>query len=240
MLSDQAFTNTYPVHGVSKAAEVYRSITRYLSASYVIPTAKRTMCSVPQHANLHLLAEQVLAFGVPGDLVELGCYAGDTTRTIAKAWQQLGMHRGLHVYDDFKFDPKGMGDVREQFIASFAQSGLTLPTIHMGDLHSMLHDELPEKIAFAHIDLGFEEEPRLIAQLVRKSLENIYPRMTPGSVCVLMDYHDPTRTLQGWDCSPGVKLACDRFFADKQEKMQVLFGGEYSHGFFRRLPTNMA
>jgi O-methyltransferase len=42
-------------------------------------------------------------------------------------------------------------------------------------------------------------------------LEAVYPRMSPGAIGVLMDYHDPERTLRGWDCAPGVKQACDRF-----------------------------
>jgi O-methyltransferase len=58
--------------------------------------------------------------------------------------------------------------------------------------------------------------------------------MSRGGICVLMDYHDPARTLHGWDCSPGVKLACDRFLFDRPERIRSLFGDEYSHAFFRK------
>jgi hypothetical protein len=70
---------------------------------------------------------------------------------------------------------------------------------------------------------------------VEHCLEHAYPRMKPGAVGVLMDYHDPERTVEGWDCNPGVKEACDRFFRHRPEVVQMLYGKEYSHAFFRKV-----
>jgi hypothetical protein len=65
-------------------------------------------------------------------------------------------------------------------------------------------------------------------------LESVYPRMSPGAGCLLMDYHDPAITVRGNDENPGLKKACDEFFKDKEEKVFVLYGNQYSHGYFRK------
>jgi O-methyltransferase len=218
--------------------DVYRNISRFLSSTYVIPTVKRAPCSAAQRSNLYLLAEQVLGFDVPGDLVEFGCGTGTTSRAIGLAWQQAGTCRGFHVYDDFGNGTNGDNTMKKKFMDGFMNSVMPLPTMHECDLYHLEAEQLPEQIAFAHIDLGSEEEPQRMAVLVRRILEKIYPLMSPGAVCVLMDYHDPSRTVGGWDCSPGIKLGCDRFLLDKPERMNVLFGEEYSHAFFRKVTSS--
>src|SRR5690606_15511855 len=221
--------------GIAAAQDLFRSISRYLSGAFVIPAAKLEASSVAQRNNLFMLAEQVIAYGVEGDLVEFGCHDGSTAVPIAMALQQHGSRRKLHLYDDFSFDPKDSGLVRLNLERRFQDAEIPLPSIHEGEILNALHDDLPEKIAYAHIDLGFEEEPRQVARMVRRCLDAIYPRLSPGAVCVLNDYHDPLLTVKGWDCSPGVKMACDRFLFDKPEKVSVLFGEEYSHAFFRKV-----
>jgi hypothetical protein len=39
---------------------------------------------------------------------------------------------------------------------------------------------------------------------------------------------------------PGVKRACDEFFADKPERMYALYAGPYAHGFFRKGDSSVA
>lgn len=234
MQPDQILTRSIPAKGLDLPNDMLRNISRYLSRSFLIPATKRTMSTVAQRNNIFLLVDQVLAFGVEGDLVEFGCHEGGTAQAIAMANDQHGNSRDLHVYDDFKFDPKGTGRVKDTLVEGFIHSVLPMPVIHEGDILGSLSSHLPEKIAFAHIDLGFEEEPRQVMRMVKRCLEAVYPLMTPGAICVLMDYHDNVRTLNGWDRSPGVKTACDRFLLDKPEQMNVLFGEEYSHAFFRK------
>jgi O-methyltransferase len=221
----------------SRLGEMYRSLTRLLATNYMIPSSKRIMCSPLQRSNLFLLAEQVLAFQIQGDIVEIGCHTGESSRSIAMAWQGSSAERTFHVYDEF-LATRGDVHQRERFEASFHRMQCPLPKIHEQVAHELTGTDLPEQIAFAHIDLGFAEEPRIMAQRVRHCLELIHPRLSLGGICVLMDYHDPARTVHGWDCSPGVKIACDRFFLHRPERMQVLQGGEYSHGFYRKLATS--
>ncbi len=234
MHSDHLLARTNEPAGLNLPNDLLRNISRYFTKAFVTPSAKRSMSTASQRNNLFLLADQVLAFDVPGDLVECGCHDGGTALAIAMANDQHGSKRAFHVYDDFKFDPKGTDLVKSDLILAFNNKELPLPEIHEGDIVASLVTDLPEKISFAHIDLGFEEEPRQVMYMVNRCLEAIYPRMSAGAICVLMDYHDNVRTVNGWDCNPGVKMACDRFLVDKPEQINVLFGEEYSHAFFRK------
>ena len=59
--------------------------------------------------------------------------------------------------------------------------------------------------------------------------------MTPHAICLIMDYRDPEKTVGGSDSFPGVKEACDRFFKEKPEKVFVLYGNQFPHGYFRKV-----
>jgi O-methyltransferase len=52
-------------------------------------------------------------------------------------------------------------------------------------------------------------------------------------VCVIDDYCDPE--FSDWNFLPGVKKACDEFFADKPEKVATLYAGFAAQGYFRKL-----
>jgi O-methyltransferase len=65
------------------------------------------------------------------------------------------------------------------------------------------------------------------------SLQHTYPRLPPGAVCVIDDYCDPS--FSDWNFLPGVKKACDEFFADKPEKVAPLYAGFAAQGYFRKL-----
>jgi O-methyltransferase len=85
-----------------------------------------------------------------------------------------------------------------------------------------------------HIDCGFGAEDEVHIENVTFCLEAAYPRMSKGAIGILMDYHDKDRTLYGYNSNPGTKTACERFFSNKPEKVYTLYGGDFSHGFFRK------
>ena len=215
-------------------AVLWRSVKRYLVQHSLLPQPANTMCTPEQRNNIYLLADQVLGFGIPGDFVELGCYEGNSARVIASVLQYEGADRNFHVYDSFEWDRDGTSRVRDRFEQSFRSNGLPLPIVHQGDFYETLPKELPERIAFAHIDCGTGGLPHEHSMLVRRCLESVYPRMSTGAIGVLMDYHDPERTVDGWDCNPGMKAACDVFFRGKPECIHILYGNGYSHAFFRK------
>lgn len=205
--------------------------------------------NIERRMNIYHLADQVLSFGVPGDVVEVGCNSGETAVLLQTLVQRHDPSRRLHVYDSFEGLPApsardtvnhpgrglpgwaraGSLDVAVDALRlNFKRYMLPAPEIHKGWFKDTLPVALPEKIALAHLDGDFYES-------ILVSLVHVYPRLSPRAICLIDDYCDPAANPDGWDMLPGVKRACDEFLADKPEKIQPLYAGAYSHGFFRKL-----
>src|SRR5207248_10401143 len=144
-----------------------------------------------------------------------------------------------HVYDTFAEAPA------EGVLTTFAQQGLRPPVVHAGLVADTLPDQLPERVSFAHVDIGPGPAPAEHERMVRHCLASLYPRLTPGAICLLADYCDPDvyrrphyhfpraiPVTRHWNQYPQVKRACDAFFRDKPESIWSLYAGAYSHGFF--------
>jgi O-methyltransferase len=177
----------------------------------------------------------VLAYDVPGDLVEIGTFTGETAALIGKVahGEARGAPRRVHVYDTFDA-MWGAADPLASTLRAFAELGAPPPEVHRGRFEQTLPQALPERIAFAHLDTGCGRDPQAHADQIAWLLELVYPRLAPGAIVSLMDYHDPVEH-QAMICpNPGVKPGADRFLADKPEKVSVLHGGDYGHGYFRR------
>jgi O-methyltransferase len=196
-------------------------------ARLVTPRSTGMMTNTEQRMNLFHLVRQVLVYGVPGDLVDLGCYLGQTGVLFAKVMAEYDPERRLHTYDVFS-DPETLRIARE----NFKSVGGRMPEIHKGWLKDLLPGELPDSICFAQIDVGSKTAGDVKA-LVLLCLEHVYPRLSKGAVCVLQDYCDPS-VADTWNPWPGVKAAADQFFADKPESVSVLYAGYYTHGFIRK------
>jgi O-methyltransferase len=204
------------------------------------PLLSGGMTNVEQRMNMFHLVDQVLAYGVDGDLVELGCHSGQSSVLISKIMQHYNYGKKLYVYDSFEGLPplkavdgsvyhQGELNTTEDVLrCNFKQYNLPLPEIRRGWFNETLPNELPEKISFAYLD-GDLYDSILI------SLEYVYPRLTKGAICLIDDYGDPSINPAGWNKLPGVKKACDEYLLDKQEKVLLLYAGEYTHGFFRKL-----
>src|SRR5262245_56236119 len=169
---------------------VFRGLNRRMVEAQIWPYQTGEMCTPEQRNNIFLLVDQVIAFEIPGDVVEFGCYEGHTARVIAAVLDHNDSHRAFHVYDHFQFDMAGSDDVRERFERNFGRHHLPLPIIHEGPFQRTVPAQLPERIAFAHIDCGTGALPEYHAQQIDRLLEAIYPRMSEGAIGVLMDYHD--------------------------------------------------
>ena len=195
---------------------------------------RKDMLSREQAANIHLLLLSMMERGVQGDVVELGCYVGGTSTVIAKVLHSQEHPAEFHVYDMFSYDPGLHRGVRSAFEANFQAMRLPLPHIHEGDIRDTLPRTLPGRIAFAHLDLGVGGDEDLHTELLLHALGTTYPRLVPGGIMVLMDYHLPGVTVEGKDANPGVRKACERFFMDKPEVVKTLYGGPCSHGYVRK------
>ncbi|MCO6430154.1 MAG: class I SAM-dependent methyltransferase [Deltaproteobacteria bacterium] len=217
------------------------------------------MMNVEKSLNVYFLLSQVLLQKIPGEVAELGCYMGHTAVIIQKTIQQCKSDKLLHVFDSFEgLPPKDIKDGQTQFqggwcattseqvISKCRKFEVPIPIMHPGWFEHTLERQLPRSIAFAHLDGDFYSS-------IMVSLEHIYPRLSPGAVVVIDDYFDPavhpeiekklnsnTKNRQRnisyklIDILPGVKRACDEFFADKPEKVEALISGHETHGYFRK------
>lgn len=195
----------------------------------------RDMTSIEQRMNLWMLAEQVLGYDVAGDFAEFGCFDGKTATLFGQVLRDFGPRRRLHLFDrfDIKFHLTGR-DICGEVLRNFESAGCPAPTIHRGDFSATVPEELPGVLSFVHIDCGFGGEPREHAGVVCFVLEHVYPRMPSGAIGVLMDYRHPSLT-QVEECNPGARMAADRFFAGKPERLVALDAGEACHAFFRKV-----
>lgn len=195
---------------------------------------QRDMTNFAQRANLWHFASQVIAYGVPGDFAEFGCFDGKTAAIFQKVLSEGAPQRRLHVYDHFQIGFAMTGrDIRAELERNFAEAGVPLPVIHEGDFNETVPAQVPAQLAFVHIDCGFGGDPGAHAATVKRLLEHAYPRMAPGAVGVLMDYYEDGRS-SGADFNPGAGIAARSFFADKPEKVSALWAQEYTHGYFRK------
>lgn len=201
------------------------------------------MASIESRMNIFHLLSQVLVRGVPGDIVEVGCHAGESTVVMQRVIQELDPSRNLHAFDSFQGVPQGdsadegvykLGDMaapQVQFQGNFDRLGLKIPAIHAGWFEQTLPNSLPKTIAFALLDAD-------LYRSTLQALEAVYPRLSPNAICMLGVYWDPKTkvelTTDKRYKSPGVKQACDEFFADKPERISILLAGNYTSGYFRK------
>ncbi len=201
------------------------------------------MASIESRMNTFHLLSQVIVQDVPGDIVEIGCHAGESTVVLQRVIQELDPSRELHAFDSFQGVPPGdsadegvykpgdMAASQTKFNENFERLGLKLPAVHAGWFEQTLPSSLPKRIAFALLDAD-------LYRSTLQALEAVYPRLSPGAICLLGVYWDPqTKAAMTTDKrykSPGVKQACDEFFGDKRERISILLAGNYTSGYFRR------
>lgn len=190
----------------------------------------------------HLLS-RVLASGIPGAIVELGCRVGHTSRLIRRTLDYYGeSQREFHVYDSFDlggFEPPSPEDAGYDVVQlshAFCEGsevltrnfhGLELPTIHAGWFRDTLPQELPDQIAYAYLDSD------LYAPMAQ-SLEAVYPRLAPGAICHLDDCGG---YASDWpNPFPGVGIAARRFLAHRRERAIPLWADRCPQICFTKIP----
>jgi O-methyltransferase len=163
--------------------------------------------------------QKTIAAGVPGDVVELGCYVGTTSLFLQRLLAGTG--KTLHVYDSFAgLPPKVSADaspVGEQFkegellatkaqlVKHFKQAGLPLPVIHKAWFEQLTVADTPDVISFAFLDGDFYTS-------ILASLKVIWPKLAPGAIVVIDDYQ--TEAL------PGVRQAVKEWSRDHSFRLR--------------------
>jgi O-methyltransferase len=200
---------------------------------------KGIMANTEQAVNIYHLLVQTILLKIPGEVVELGCFEGTTSIIMQKTLDQFECPKNIHVYDSFEGIPTPSSNdggtdfvegqcktSKSNLIDNYKKYGVKLPQIHEGWFKNTLPQELPDQISFAHLDGDLYSS-------IKESLIAIYPRLAKGAIVVIDDYCDP-QTHNVNNILPGVRVACEEFFADKPEKVGILLAGGETHGYFRK------
>ena len=191
----------------------------------VIPRYRSYMMTHEALLNIQHLLFATIHAHIPGDVIEIGCYEGNTAILLAKVLKDFSSKKKLVLYDSFH----GLQKFSSQDSPLFLKEGGCCSTIDTldksfdrfqqkydrlvpGNILMTLPRCLPKNISFAHIDVDLYR-PTLHA------LQSIFPRMEKGGIIILDDYGDPF--------IPGVKKAVSQFFKNKKPPMKVLYAGEY-------------
>lgn len=156
--------------------------------------------------------EKVLQADIPGDVVELGCYAGTTSLFIRRLLDQQESNKVFHAYDSFEGLPPKHGKdesaagvdfaegklsvSKKEFLQQFRAAGLRPPVVHKGWFEEMDERDVPAQIAFAFLDGDFYSS-------ILSSLHLVWPRMAKGGRVLIDDFHR--------EALPGVDRALHEF-----------------------------
>ena len=150
---------------------------------------------------------------VEGDVVEFGCYVGESSKYLMKTLLESNSNKKLFVYDSFEGLPPlskweensgwragTLKSSEEVLISNFEQNNLPLPIIHKDWFKNVPEDKIPEKISFAFLDGDFYDS-------IYDSLSKVFDRVTDGGyIC----FHDYQR-----NDLPGVRAAIEDVFKEK-------------------------
>lgn len=152
----------------------------------------------------------VLDKHVAGDVVELGCYRGETSVHIAR--ELKGSGKQLFIYDSFAgLPPKSAEDqspAGEQFkagelpvtkrevIERLKKAGFGEVRVKKAWFSDLASGDLPENISLAFLDGDFYHS-------IIDSLKLVWPKLSPGAVVVVDDYQN--------ESLPGARKAVDEW-----------------------------
>jgi len=183
-----------------------------------------------RHMNHYHWANQVIDRKVEGDFVELGVYLGGTAKLLALVMNWKKSNKTLHLYDSFEGLPeltdedepsdeiksrmetlfkKGLFEVSQQRLSQTMRR-LHNYIVYPGWFSETIPNKLPDKICYAHLDGDLYSS-------MLESLEGVYPRLSPGAICVIDDYDN--------EGLPGVNQAVSEFMVDKPERVESMFIG---------------
>ena len=174
---------------------------------------------------------------VKGDVVEFGCYRGDTSVLLERRLEKYRNENPdkslklLWIYDSFeglpaktKEDSSAAGDqfkagellvTKREVIEKFKRCGLKIPRIRKGFFEDLNPDEdVPEKISYAFLDGDLYTS-------IKTSLKLVENRMSKDGIIIVHDYNNPelpgsSRAVDEWlRAHPGKTL-------EKRETLAII------------------
>lgn len=169
---------------------------------------------------------EVFTSGIEGDVVEFGCYVGESSKIIQKAIDVCGVDKKLYVYDSFQglpepditkgdgFEKGNLAVGKEILIGNFERNELRVPIIYEGWFNEVPETAVPDKICFAFLDGDFYDS-------IMSSLKLVYPRLVSGGIIGFHDYNSPNLG--------GVKLAISDYFQGVPQTIEEYFNRDLGH-----------
>lgn len=161
----------------------------------------------------HLLIHLNKSISLPGDVVELGCFVGESSKYFRKFLDNANSKKELFVYDSFEglpekgdwekatgWIPGSLKTSQQTLIQNFVQNNLKLPAIHKNWFKDIPASALPDKICFAFLDGDFYTS-------IYDSLDKIFDRVTDDGYICFHDFDRPDL--------PGVRAAAEAFLKFK-------------------------
>ena len=150
---------------------------------------------------------------IEGDVVEFGCYVGESSKYLMKTLVETHSSKRLFVYDSFQGLPPlskwedGTGwkagtlkSTEEILVSNFTQNELPIPIIHKDWFKDVPDYKIPEKISFAFLDGDFYDS-------IYDSLNKVFDKVSDGGYICFHDY-------QRIDL-PGVRAAIEDVFKER-------------------------
>jgi len=194
----------------------------------------RTMTTPPKLGALIDGMRYIAAHRIEGDIVECGVWRGGSMQAMALTLMSVGdVSRSLHLFDTFEgMPPPAEEDARtragvvtsaaelleasdrtskvwaaaslEDVQQGMAATGYPAELVHYhpGLVEETTPHEAPERIAILRLDTDWYSS-------TRHELRELYPRLSPGGLLLIDDYH-------AWD---GAKKAVDEWLAETGEPL---------------------
>lgn len=157
---------------------------------------------------------------IEGDVVEFGCYVGESSKYLQLTLKETSSNKKLYVYDSFEGLPDlgqfeintgwtagGLKTSEEILIKNFQNNNLPIPIITRGWFKDVKPEDLPDKVSFAFLDGDFYSS-------IYDSLSKIYDKISDGGYILIHDY-DRTDL-------PGVKVAVEDYFRKHNIELNII------------------
>ena len=181
---------------------------------------------IPDREVAVILEELAKTADISGDVVEFGCYTGDTSVQLARAMQD-NPDKWLYLYDSFEGLPektaadksedgwrfqKGALKCSPDTVAhKFKKYQLPDPVIVKAWFNELTDNDLPTTISFALLDGDFYES-------IKTSLQLVHPRLSAQGIIVIHDYRNAAL--------PGSAKAVNEFLEQNGEKYTLAIRGQ--------------
>jgi O-methyltransferase len=159
--------------------------------------------------------DSILKQNIIGDIVEFGCYVGESSKYLRMILDHYCSDKKLYVYDSFdglpelsKYEENSgwkSGTLKTSIDilkSNFTNNGLKLPIITQGWFKDIKSDQLPENISFGFLDGDFYDS-------IFDSLSLVYPKLSKGGCIIFHDYERQDL--------PGVKAAVDEYLKNIED-----------------------